>query len=113
SRIVTVTVTAILSVVGFLSAQADKKFVRPLPGQTPPYSLAVAAGGVIYVSGQLPTDEKGNVVAGDITVQAKQVFDNLRTVLQQAGSSLDSVVSTTLMLQNAADFPTLDQIYRQ
>ena len=103
----------VVCLVAAASAQADKKFVRPLPGQTPPYSLAIAAGGVIYVSGQLPTDEKGNVVAGDITIQAKQVFDNLRAVLQQAGSSLDSDVSTTLMLQNAADFPTLDQIYRQ
>src|SRR5215210_539580 len=62
-----------------LSAQSGKTFVRPLPGQTPPYSLAVTAGGVIYVAGQLPTDDKGNVVAGDITVQTKQVFHNLRT----------------------------------
>jgi len=96
-----------------VSAQLGKTFVRPLPGQTPPYSLAITAGGVIYVAGQLPTDDKGNVVAGDITVQAKQVFDNLRAVLKQANSSLDNTVSTTVMLQNAADFPALDQIYRQ
>jgi 2-iminobutanoate/2-iminopropanoate deaminase len=96
-----------------VSAQSGKTFVRPLPGQTPPYSLAVTAGGVIYVAGQLPTDDKGNIVAGDITVQAKQVFDNLRAVLKQANSSLDNAVSATVMLQTAADFPALDQIYRQ
>jgi 2-iminobutanoate/2-iminopropanoate deaminase len=96
-----------------LAAQPGKQFVRPLPGQTPPYSLAVTAGGVIYVSGQLPTDDKGAVVAGDITVQTKQVFDNLRAVLKQAGSSLDNAVSATVMLQNAADFAAVDQIYRQ
>ena len=99
-----------------LSAQSgstSKQFVRPLPGQTPPYSLGIKAGGAIYLAGQLPTDEKGNLVQGDIAVQAKQVFDNLRAVLQQAGSSLDNAVSATVMLQNAADFPALDQIYRQ
>ena len=98
-----------------LSAQVSilKRFVRPLPGQTPPYSLGIEAGGAIYVAGQLPTDEKGNLVQGDIAVQAKQVFDNLRAVLQQAGSSLDNAVSATVMLQNAADVPALDQIYRQ
>jgi 2-iminobutanoate/2-iminopropanoate deaminase len=102
-----------ISLVAGLAAQASKQFVRPLPGQTPPYSLAVTAGGTVYVAGQLPTDDKGNVVAGDIAVQAKQVFDNLRAILQQAGTSLDNAVSATVMLQNASDFPALDQIYRQ
>ena len=96
-----------------LAAQSTKQFVRPAPGQTPPYSLAITAGGVIYVTGQVPTDDKSNLVAGDITVQAKQVFDNLRGILQQAGSSLDNAVTATLMLQNASDFPAVDQIYRQ
>jgi 2-iminobutanoate/2-iminopropanoate deaminase len=96
-----------------LVAQSEKKFVRPLPGQTPPYSLGVTAGGVIYVAGQLPTDDKGNLVAGDFAAQTKQVFDNLRYVLQQAGSSLDNAVQATVMLQNASDFAALDQIYRQ
>ncbi len=95
------------------SGSAGKQFVRPLPGQTPPYSLGIKAGGVIYAAGQLPTDDKGNLVQGDITAQAKQVFDNLRYVLGQAGSSLDNAVHATVMLQNAADFPALDQIYKQ
>ena len=95
------------------SGSAGKQFVRPPAGQSPPYSLGVKAGGAIYVAGQLPTDEKGNVVKGDITAQATQVFANLRAVLQQAGSSLDNAVHATVMLQNAADFPTVDQVYRQ
>jgi 2-iminobutanoate/2-iminopropanoate deaminase len=102
------------SLVAALSAQTgSKQFVRPMPGQTPPYSLAIKTGGVIYVAGQLPTDDKGNIVEGDVAAQAAQVFKNLRTILQQAGSSLDSVVSSTLMLQNATDFPAVDQVYRQ
>jgi len=103
----------LMCLVAGLPAQSAKKFVRPLPGQTPPYSLAITAGGTVYVAGQLPTDDKGNLVQGDITVQAKQVFDNLRAVLGQAGSSLDNVVSATVMLQSAADFPALDTLYRQ
>jgi 2-iminobutanoate/2-iminopropanoate deaminase len=95
------------------SAQTAKQIVRPLPGQTPPYSLAIKAGGTIYVAGQLPTDDKGNLVQGDIKVQARQVFDNLRAVLGKAGSSLDNVVSATVMLQSAADFPALDSLYRE
>lgn len=60
------------------SAQTGgKQFVRPLPGQTPPYSLGIKAGGVIYLAGQLPTDEKGALVQGDIATQAKQVFEQV------------------------------------
>lgn len=106
------TVAALATLAAALSAQTGKQFVRPPAGQTPPYNLAITAGGVIYTSGQLPTDDKGNLVAGDITVQAKQVFDNLRGVLQQAGSSLDNAVSAIVMLQNASDFAALDQVYR-
>jgi 2-iminobutanoate/2-iminopropanoate deaminase len=98
---------------GLAAQSGNKQFVRPLPGQTPPYSLGITAGGVIYVAGQLPTDAKGAVVQGDITVQAKQVFDNLRAILKQAGSSLDHAVSAVVMLQNASDFAALDQFYRQ
>src|SRR5215213_5469677 len=103
----------LLSVTASISAESGKQFVRPPAGQTPPYSLAIAAGGTIYVAGQLPTDDKGALVSGDITAQAAQVFTNLRGILQQAGSSLDNVVHATVMLQNAGDFPTLDAFYRQ
>ena len=106
-------VTATLCLAAMVSAQPAKQFVPPPAGQTPPYSLAITAGGVIYVAGQLPTDDKGALVTGDITVQTKQVFDNLRGILKQAGSTLDNAVSATVMLQNAADFATVDQIYRE
>jgi reactive intermediate/imine deaminase len=88
------------------------QFVRPPAGQTPPYNLAVKAGGVVYVSGTLPTDEKGNLVGSDVTAQAKQVFANLRKTLQQAGTSLDNAATVTVMLQNASDFAALDAVYK-
>lgn len=98
---------------GLFAQSGGKQFVRPLPGQTPPYSLGITAGGVIYVAGQLPTDAKGAIVQGDITVQTKQVFDNLRAILKQAGSLLDHAVSAVVMLQSASDSAALDQVYRQ
>jgi 2-iminobutanoate/2-iminopropanoate deaminase len=106
-------VVVVVCLVAGVSAQSGKQFVRPPAGQTPPYNLAVKAGGAVYVAGQLPTDEKGALVAGDITKQATQVFTNLRGILAQAGSSLDNVVHATVMLQNAGDFAALDELYRK
>jgi 2-iminobutanoate/2-iminopropanoate deaminase len=100
-------------VVGLSGQTGSKQFVRPPAGQNPPYNLAITAGGVIYVAGQLPTDENGKLVAGDFAAQAKQVFANLRRILQQAGSSLDNAVHATVMLENASDFAGLDAIYRE
>jgi 2-iminobutanoate/2-iminopropanoate deaminase len=97
--------------VGLTAQSGGKLFVRPPQGLTPPYSPAITAGGLVYVSGMLPTDAKGVLVQGDITAQTRQVFDNLRGVLTQAGSSLNNVVSTTVMLQNAADFAAMDKFY--
>lgn len=88
------------------SGAPAKQFVRPAPGQTPPYSLGIEASKVIYVAGQLPTD-----LTADFAGQTKQVFEALRSVLKQAGSSLDNVVATTVMLQNASDFAAMDEIY--
>jgi 2-iminobutanoate/2-iminopropanoate deaminase len=99
--------------VAVLPAQAGKQFVRPPAGQNPPYSLGITAGGTVYVAGMLPTDEKGNLVQGDITAQTKQVFENIRSVLKQANSSIDQVVTATVMLQRAEDFAAMDQVYRQ
>jgi 2-iminobutanoate/2-iminopropanoate deaminase len=111
SRVALIIVAGVCFVAG-LSAQT-KQFVRPLPGQTPPYNLGIKAGNVIYVAGQLPTDEKNSLVGTDVTTQAKQVFDNLRYVLKESGSSLDNAVHATVMLQNASDFAALDAVYRQ
>ncbi len=97
-----------------VSAQTgSRQIVRPPAGQTPPYSPAIKAGGLVYVSGTLPLDEKGNLVQGDIAAQTRQVFSNLRAVLQQAGSSLDNAAAVTMMLQNASDFAAVDAIYKE
>jgi 2-iminobutanoate/2-iminopropanoate deaminase len=106
----TLKITLAISVLALagLAAQAGKQFIRPAPGQNPPYSPAIKAGGFVYVSGMLPTDVKA-----DFAGQTKQVFNDLQAVLKQAGSSLDMVATATVMLQNASDFAAMDQIWRE
>ncbi len=100
-------------VVGLSGQASDKQFVRPPQGQTPPFSPAIQAEAVIYLAGQLPTNAQGNLAEGDISVQARQVFANIRGVLEQAGSSLGQAVSVTVMLENASDFAALDRVYAE
>ena len=93
-------------VVGLSAQSGGKQFVRAGPGQ--PFSAAIRAGGFVYVSGMMPTDVKG-----DITAQTKQVFENLRGVLKQAGSSIDNIAVTTVTLQQESDFAAMDAAYRE
>lgn len=84
------------------------------PRPVGPYSQAVAHGKWVFVSGQIPLDPAtGRLVAGDVRAQTSRVIDNLRAVLEAAGSSLDRVVRTTVYLADLADFPHMNEIYAQ
>ncbi|MCX6622753.1 MAG: RidA family protein, partial [Acidobacteria bacterium] len=77
-----------------------------------PYSQAVVSNGVVYLSGQIPLDPAtGQVVEGDVAAQTAQVLDNLRAVLEQAGSSLGNVLKTTVFLKDMGDFPKMNDVY--
>ncbi len=77
-----------------------------------PYSVAVEAGGTLYVSGQVPLDAKtGKLVAGDIKAQTEQVFVNLRSALQEASLSLHHVTKATVFMTNLADFGAMNEVY--
>jgi reactive intermediate/imine deaminase len=78
---------------------------------TAPYSPAVKAGDLIYLSGTLATDEKGTV-SGDIQAQTKRALDNLGVVLKAAGVGFADVVSTQVYLKNPADVQPMNAIYR-
>lgn len=75
--------------------------------------VVVAAGRFIFCSGQIPIDPKtGEMVgAGDVRVQTARVLDNLRAVLEEAGSGLDEVVKTTIYLANLQDFAAVNEVY--
>ncbi len=79
-----------------------------------PYSQAVKAGGMIFVSGQIALDPStGEVRNGDIRVQTQQVLDNLKAILMAAGSDLSRVVKTTVFLRHLSDFAGMNEIYSQ
>jgi 2-iminobutanoate/2-iminopropanoate deaminase len=84
----------------------------PAPFQGAPYSQAIKANGFVFVSGQLSLrpGEK-DLVPGDIKAQTQQVFSNLRAILEEAGSSLDRLVKTTVFLQNLDDFAGMNEVY--
>ena len=79
--------------------------------QARPFSPAVRAGDFIYVSGQVPADANGEIVAGGIEAQTRQVMDNLAAVLALAGATFDDVCKSTVWLQDARDFGAFNRIY--
>ena len=77
-----------------------------------PYSQAIRAGSLLFVSGQIPLDPAtGAMVEGDIAAQTRRVFANLEAILEAAGASFDNVVRTTVYLADMNDFATVNQIY--
>ena len=78
-----------------------------------PCTPAVLAGGFVYASGTLPLDDAGTIVArGDVAAQTRRVLERLQRLLAAAGSSLADVVSATVYLTSAADFQTMNGVYR-
>lgn len=77
-----------------------------------PYSQAIEVNGMVYTSGVVPIDPAtGNVVEGDIKVQATRVFDSMKALLEAAGSSCEDVVKTTVFIKDMNDFAALNEIY--
>jgi 2-iminobutanoate/2-iminopropanoate deaminase len=77
-----------------------------------PYSQAIRAGSLLFVSGQIPLDPAtATMVDGDITVQTHRVFRNLAGILEAAGSSFDRVVRTTVYLADMNDFAAMNEVY--
>ncbi len=77
-----------------------------------PYSQAIKANGLIFVSGQIPLDPRTQqMVDGDVARQTEQVLENLKGIVEGAGSSLDRVVKTTVYLKDLADFTAMNEVY--
>ena len=83
-----------------------------LPAPKGPYSPAVKANGFVFVSGQGPIDPgTGEVLRGNIKSQTELVLNNLRLILEAAGSSLDQVVRTNVYLDQIEDFAAMNEVY--
>jgi 2-iminobutanoate/2-iminopropanoate deaminase len=82
------------------------------PGAIGPYSQAIIAAGFLYTSGQIPIiPSTGEIVIGAIKEQTKQVCENLKAILEEAGTDFEHVVKTTCFLSDMEDFNEFNQIY--
>jgi 2-iminobutanoate/2-iminopropanoate deaminase len=77
-----------------------------------PYSQAIRAGQLLFLSGQIPLDAaSGQIVEGDVAAQTRRVMENLGAVLKAAGLSFDAVVRTTIFLTDMNDFSKVNEVY--
>lgn len=79
-----------------------------------PYSQAISANGFLFTSGQIPIDPKtGEINGTKVEEQAKQVFENLKAVLNENGLDFENVVKTTCFLSDMADFAVFNSVYEK
>jgi 2-iminobutanoate/2-iminopropanoate deaminase len=84
----------------------------PGPFQGAPYSQAIKANGFVFVSGQLALRPgETHLAEGPVEEQTEQIFANLRAILEEAGTSLDNLVKTTVFLQDLGDFGGMNEVY--
>lgn len=84
------------------------------PAAIGPYSQAIEHAGTIYVSGQLPIDPAtGAFPEGGIEAQTRQSLQNIRSILEEAGSGMDKVVKTTVFLAEMGDFAAMNGVYAE
>jgi len=82
------------------------------PGAIGPYSQAIAAGELLFCSGQIPLDpSSGRIIEGDVEAQTRRALDNLVAVLRAGGSSPEQVVKTTIFLADMDDFAKVNAVY--
>ena len=82
------------------------------PGAIGPYSQAVKTDTMVFVSGQLALNPTtGNLVTDDIKTETRQAMNNLKNILEAAGSNLEKVIKTTLFIKNMNDFSQINEVY--
>jgi 2-iminobutanoate/2-iminopropanoate deaminase len=87
-------------------------FTDRAPKPIGPYSQAVIAGNFVFLSGQIPIDPKtGEIVDGGIRDQTRRVLENIKAILEEAGCSLNDVVSVTVFLKDLLHFNDFNEVY--
>ena len=82
------------------------------PAAIGPYSQAVRAGDLLFISGQIPLDAKsGELVKGGVAEETKKVLENLKAIIEAAGGGLGDVVKTTIFLKDMGNFATVNEVY--
>ena len=91
-----------------------KIHTKEAPEAIGPYSQAISLGNFVFTSGQIPlSPQTGEIIGDDVPTQAKQVFENLRSVLKASGCGFENVVKVSVFLQDMADFAELNKIYAE
>jgi reactive intermediate/imine deaminase len=104
---------ALCAALALVPQTARKELVMAGPAPVGPYSPAVKAGGLMYVSGTMAQDVSGAVVGkGDVAAQTARVIERMRDILVAAGSSLEQVAAVTVYLRSQADFAAMNDAYR-
>ncbi len=82
------------------------------PAAIGPYSQGIIIGDLLFASGQIPIDPAtGQIVEADITLQATQVFENIKGILEEAGTTLENVVKTTCFISDMNNFAAVNEVY--
>ena len=83
------------------------------PAAIGPYSQAIVTGNILFTSGQIPVNPDTGEIPVGAEAQANQVFINLKNLLEEAGTSIDNVVKTTVFIKNMEDFAAINEIYEK
>lgn len=81
------------------------------PGAIGPYSQGVSLGNLVYTSGQIPLNPKTGELAIEIKEATKQSMENVKAILEEAGTSLENVIKTTIFLKDLNDFAAVNEVY--
>ena len=81
------------------------------PGAIGPYSQGIAVGDFVYTSGQIPLNPSTGELVTDIKLATKQSMENVKAILESAGTSLDNVIKTSIFLKDLNDFEAVNEVY--
>lgn len=85
---------------------------KKAPGAVGPYSQAVKVGNFLFTSGQIPlVPETGELISGDIKKAAERCLENIKAILEEAGTCLENVIKTTVYVKNVSDFTDVNEVY--
>ncbi len=76
-----------------------------------PYSHATVINGLVFTSGQIPLNLDGEIVSDDVKAQTKQVLENVKVVLDEVGSDIDSVIKATIFIADMNEFQNINEVY--
>lgn len=81
------------------------------PGAIGPYSQAIKAGNLVYTSGQIPLDPVSGELIGDIKKATERSLENVKAILEEAGTNMDKVIKTVVFLKDMNDFAAMNEVY--